>query len=175
MTLYLIQSDAPEASPAAKPVAIATGTNLKTILQVKLGASSVGRATIVEWGITFDGDADGAKVSVELFAGNAKATITEHLAAGIVDLSNPDASAASDDNPFAFGVGGDETGYNASAEGTDSVYRPLDAPLFVSPAGGIIKQLPLGQEAKFTPADYVKIRVHAAANVNCHAYMKIEV
>lgn len=175
MTLYLIQSDAPATSPAAKPVAVATGTNLKTILQVKLNASGLRRARITEWGITFDGDADGAKVSVELFAGDVKATITEHVAAGIVDLSNPDAPAATDDNPFAFGAAGDETGYDASAEGTDTTYRPLDAPLFVSPAGGIIKQLPLGQEAKFTPADYVKIRVHAAANVNCHAYMKIEV
>ena len=53
--LYLIPNGA-RPTTAAQAV-VTTGTAIKTMLQVKLNASIVQRAKIVEWGISFDGSA----------------------------------------------------------------------------------------------------------------------
>ncbi len=163
------------ASPTtANPVPVATGAALKTMLQVKLGAAITLRARVVEWGISFDAAADAAKVNCWLgCTGAVKATITEHVAAGIVNL-DPLADAPTDDNPFAFGAAGDETGYTATVEGTITVARTLD-PQLVSPAGAYVKQLPLGRESQFDRDEFLRIRVLAPATVNALCYVVIEI
>ncbi len=170
--VYYIPSGA--APTTSQFVVIDTTSTLKTILQVKLGGSQTNRAKVVEWGVSYDASAAAVPVLCELLTtGTVKATVTEHLAGGIHNLDQS-AVAVTDDNPFAFGVGDDETGYNGSAEGTITATKLMDVQQ-IPPTGGFIKQMPLGREWSFKPADFLRIRVKAAAAVNCVAYVHIEV
>src|SRR3990167_5588231 len=170
--LYLI-TNGPSPTTAAE-AAVTTGTDIKTMLQVKLNGSATTRAKVVEWGISFDGSAAATPIACELLTtGAVKATVTEHVAAGIVNL-DPNATATTDDNPFAFGAAGDETGYTATAEGTITATRMMDVQ-YVAPTGQYVKQWPLGREPMFAPSEFLRIRVTAGAAVNAYAYVVIEV
>jgi len=125
--LYLI-ANGPSPTAAAQ-AAVTTGTAIKTMLQVKLNASATNRAKIVEWGISFDGSAAATPIACELLTtGAVKATVTEHVAAGIVNL-DPNATAPTDDNPFAFGAAGDEISVLGGNQGDqrDQRHRPFHA------------------------------------------------
>ena len=161
-------------SAATQQVPVATGVDIKTMLQVKLGATITGTAKIVEWGISFAGFAAALPVTVELLSTMAvKATITEHLATGIINL-DPKAEAPVDDLPFAFGAAGDETGFTASAEGTVTATRMFD-PQLIAPTNQYVKQFPLGREPEFDADEFIRIRVEAGTDVTCLCYMVIEV
>src|SRR3989304_509657 len=95
--LYLIPNG-PMPTTAAQ-AAVTTGTAIKTMLQVKLNASATGRAKGVEWGISFDGSSAATPIKCELLTtGAIKATVTEHVATGIINL-DPLGTAVTDDNP----------------------------------------------------------------------------
>src|SRR3990167_2307805 len=150
--LYFLPNG-PRPTTAAQAV-VTTGTAIKTMLQVKLNASATTTGKIVEWGISFDGSAAATPIKCELLTtGAVKATITEFVAADIINL-DPNAPAVTDDNPFAFGAAGDESGYAASAEGTITATRMLDV-AFVAPTNERTIQYPLGREPGFAPADIV--------------------
>jgi len=142
------------------------------MLQVKMGRAVV-RAKIIEWGISFDGAALAAGIVCELISTQAiAATVTAHVAAGIQNL-DPFGVAPTDLDPFDFGTVA--TGFTATAEGTIVNTRYLDAPQFVLPTNQYIKQWPLGREPSFDGAEFLRVRVLAAAAVNAYCYMDIEV
>lgn len=156
-------------------VAVTTGTNLKTMLQVKLGGSTNQIAKVVEWGISFNGSTANEPIAVELLTtGTVKATITEYVAADIINIGDPNAAAATDDFPFAFTAAGDESGYTASAEGTITATRMFDLQ-HVAPTNQYVKQFPLGREPCFRGDEFLRIRVKAGTAVNCYCYVIIEV
>lgn len=173
MALYLL-ANGPMPTTAAF-AAVTTGTSIKTMLQAKLGASTNGNGRVVEWGISFDGSAAATPIKVELLTtGSVKATITEFVAADIINLTDPNAAAVTDDFPFAFGAAGDESGYTATAEGSITATRIMDLQ-FIAPTNQYVKQFPLGREPTFNPSEFLRIRVHAGAAVNCYCYLQIEV
>lgn len=158
----------------AAQAAVTTGTAIKTMLQVKLNGSATNTAKIVEWGISFDGSAAATPIKCELLTtGTVKATITEFVAADIINL-DPNGPAVTDDNPFAFGAAGDESGYTGTAEGTITATRVMDVQ-FIAPTNQYVKQFPLGREPQFAPAEFLRIRVTAGAAVNAYCYLIIEV
>lgn len=159
----------------AAQAAVTTGTAIKTMLQVKLGGSTNQTAKIVEWGISFDGSAAATPIKCELLTtGTVKATITEFVAADIINLSDPNAAAVTDDFPFAFTAAGDESGYTATAEGTITATREFDVQ-FIAPTNQYVKQFPLGREPVFRFDEYLRIRVTAGAAVNAICYVIVEV
>ncbi len=167
--LYLIYNG-PSPTTAAQ-VAVTTGTSIKTMLQVKLGRA-VQYATVVEWGISFDGSAAAAPINCELVSSGAvAATVTAHVAAGIINL-RADTQAPTDLDPFDFGTGA--TGFTSTAEGTVTATRMHDAQL-IAPTNQFVKQFPLGREPEFDHTDFLRIRVTAAAAVNALCYVVIEV
>lgn len=167
---YLILNG-PSPTTAAQAV-VATGTSIKTMLQVKMGGTITGKGTIVEWGISFEGEAAATPIKCELLSTMAiAATVTAHVAAGIVNL-DPKAEVTADNLPFDFGT--TETGFTASGEGTVTATRMLDAQL-IAPTNQYIKQWPLGREPEFDADEFIRIRVTAAADENCYCYMVIEV
>jgi hypothetical protein len=100
MALYLLPNG-PMPTTAAQAV-VTTGNAIKTMLQVKLGASTNHPAKVVEWGISFDGSAAATPIKCELLTtGAIGATITEFVAADIISL-DPNTAAVTDDFPFAF-------------------------------------------------------------------------
>lgn len=158
----------------AAQAVVTTGTAIKTMLQVKLGASTNQPAKIVEWGVSFDGSAAATPIKCELLTtGTVGATITEFVAADIISL-DPNTAAVTDDFPFAFTAAGDESGYTATAEGTITATRVFDAQL-VAPTNQYIKQFPLGREPMFKASEFLRIRVTAGTAVNAYCYVVIEI
>ena len=173
MGLYLL-ANGPMPTTAAQAV-VTTGTAIKTMLQVKMGASSNLTGRVVEWGISFDGFAAALPIKCELLTtGTVAATITEFLAADIINLGDPNAAAVTDDFPFAFTVAGDESGYTATAEGTITATRMFDVQL-VAPTNQYVKQWPLGREPTFKASEFLRIRVTAGTAVNCYCYVIIDI
>lgn len=154
----------------AKFASVATGTSIKTMLQVKPGTTQTLR--IVEWGIAFDGSAAAAGIAVELIETDVAATVTASAAADITKLDG-DALAAGDPTTAVFAVGTTSTGYTSSGEGSITAIRNLAGPLFLQPTGPTIIQLPLGDEPVIQPSKFARIRVHAGASVGCYCYMKL--
>lgn len=173
MGLYFV-ANGPMPTTAAQAV-VTTGAAIKTMLQLKLGGSTNQTAKVVEWGISFDGSTAATPIKCELLTtGTVKATITEFVAADIINLTDPNAGAVTDDFPFAFTAAGDESGYTASAEGTITATRMFDVQL-IAPTNQYVKQFPLGREPVFRADEYLRIRVTAGAAVNAYCYLIIEV
>ncbi len=168
MALYLIQNGVMQTT--AKFAAVTTGTNIKTLLQLKPGATQTVR--IVEWGIHFNGSSAATGISVELIETDVAATVTTLAAADIVKLDG-DALMAGDPTTSVISVGTSATGFTASVEGSTTALRNLDSPLFLQPTGPFIKQFPLGDEPVIQPGKFCRIRVHAGAAVDAICYLKI--
>ena len=83
MALYTIYN-APSPT-TAKIVPVATGTSIKTLLQVKPSATI--QARIVEWGISFSGSAAATPISCELIVTDVAATVTAHVAPVLLRLT----------------------------------------------------------------------------------------
>jgi len=176
MSLYFIANG--PAPTAAAQVAVTTGTAIKTMLQLKLGANYTQNAKIVEWGISTDGVA-ASVIKVELLCtSTVGGTVTEYVAADFINL-DPLGAAVTDDNPFAFTAAGDESGYTATAEGTIAATRVFDVQILTPPAAAAgaayVKQFPLGREPMFKAAEYCRIRVTATVACNAYCYLVIEV
>ena len=170
MAIYLIANG--PMPTAASQVAVTTGTAIKTMLQVKSGLTLPGRMRIVEWGISFSGSVAAEPILCELMStGTVAATVTAHALTGIQNI-DPLGTAPTTSLPFTCGVA--TTGYTATAEGTITESRMLDCQL-VAPTGQYVKQWPLGREPQFAAANFLRIRVKAAAAVNAICYVIIEV
>lgn len=173
MGLYFVANG--PAPTTASQAAVTTGTNIKTMLQIKLGASTNQTGKIVEWGISFDGSAAATPIAVELLSTKTvAATITEFVAADIINLTDPNAAAVTDDFPLAFTAAGDESGYTATAEGTITATRMMDVQ-YVAPTNQYVKQFPLGREPVFRNDEFVRIRVKAGSAVNAYCYIIFEI
>lgn len=147
---------------------IATGTALKTLLQVKPGATVPMK--IFEWGISFKGFAAAEPVKVELGEYSHAATVTAHVAAGIQKL-DPEALLVGDPTTDLFEVGTTATGYNSSSENASMNDSRIFDPQLIAPTSQYIKQYSLGQEPVIQKALFGGIRVHAPATVDAYAYM----
>ncbi len=173
MGLYFI-ANGPMPTTAAQAV-VTTGTAIKTLLQAKLGGSTNMTGRVVEWGISFDGSTAATPIKCELLTtGSVAATVTEFVAADIINLTDPNAGAVTDDFPLAFTAAGDESGYTATAEGTITATRMFDVQL-VAPTNQYVKQFPLGREPTFKASEFLRIRVTAGAAVNAYCYIIFEV
>jgi hypothetical protein len=169
MALYLI-GNGPSPTTASF-AAVTTSTSIKTLLQVKPGATQVAR--IVEWGISFDGSAAATPGIVELCVTDVAATVTAHVAAGIHKLDSA-ALAGGDPTTNLFSVGTTSTGYTSTGEGSIAAIRMGDVQ-HISPTNQYVKQFPLGREFVINPAEFLRIRVKFAAAINAICYVVVEV
>lgn len=169
MALYKIFNG--PAPTTASQVAVTTGTAIKTLLQIKPGATQI--AKICEWGISFDGFAAAAPGIVELCVTDVAATVTAHAAAGIHKYDSA-ALASGDPTTNMFAVGTTSTGYTATAEGTITAVRQSDVQL-IAPTNQFVIQYPLGREFVVNPSEFLRIRVKFGAAINAIAYVLVEV
>lgn len=159
------------APTTASQVAVTTGTAIKTMLQVKPGATQVAR--IIEWGISFDGSAAATPGIVELCVTDVAATVTAHVAGGIHKFDS-EALAGGDPTTNLIAVGTTSTGYTASGEGSVGAVRQFDVQQ-ISGTNQYVKQFPLGREPTINPSEFMRIRVKFGAAVNAICYVNIEV
>lgn len=155
----------------ASQVAVTTGTAIKTLLQVKASATNVLR--VVEWGISFDGSAAATPGIIELCETDVAATVTASVAN---DIHKLDAAALANGDPTTnlIVVGTTSTGYTASAEGTITAVRQLDAQ-HIAPTNQYIKQFPLGREPIVQISKFLRVRVKFAVAINAICYVTVEV
>ena len=157
-TLFAVYNGALPTTAAL--VKVTTGTAIKTMLQV--ATPSTVTIKVVEWGISFDGSAAATPIEVELIQTDVAATVT---------AVTPEPYNLVSDAPASLCVGGTAaTGYTASAEGTITATRILDAQL-ISPTNQYVKQFPLGREPFIPVSKFLRIRVTAAAAVNAYCYI----
>src|SRR5574337_137659 len=102
---------------------VATGTAIKTLLQVVPGATVL--AKIIEWGISFDGSAAATPIQCELLEANVAATVTATASADITKLDD-EALLGGDPTTALIQVGTALTGYTATAEGSITTVRMFD-------------------------------------------------
>lgn len=167
MSLYLI-SNGPMQTTAAF-AAVTTGTSIKTLLQIK----PFNLAKIIEWGISFDGFVAALPGKVELIETDVAATVTASVDADITKRSAVGDVAVASIAGLTLSTTG--TGYTATAEGTITSVRNLDAPIFVPPTAPFIKQYPLGQEPVIQIAKFARIRVTFGTAVNAYCYMVVDI
>ena len=165
MGLYLVENGVMPTTAAR--VAVTTGTAIKTMLQLK----PLVPLKIYEWGVSFNAAALAVPIVVELIeTGTVFATVTTLAEADVTKLDNPASNLAAD--VMSFGT--TATGFTASAEGTITAVRSLDATQYISVLSQPFKfQFPLGTEPLVTRASCARIRVTAAAAVNCYCYLKV--
>jgi hypothetical protein len=169
MALYKIYN-APMPTTASI-VPVATGTAIKTLLQVVPSATN--GVKVKEWGISMDASAAATPGICELIETDVAATVTAHVTSGIHKL---DAQALNNGDPVTnlVQVGTALTGYTASAEGTITAVRELDAQQ-IAPTNQYVYQWVLGNEGIIQPGKFGRIRVKFGASVNALCYMVIEV
>lgn len=171
MALYQI-FNGPQPTTATL-VAVTSGTAIKTMLQVKPSATVMAR--LVEWGFSCDAPASSSLLRVELIETDVAATVTAHVAAGIVKV---DAAALSGGDPTTnlIQVGTTSTGYTSSGEGTITAGRLFDHRYLTTTTGyEYSKQLPLGREFYLQVGLFARIRVHASVAMNVVCWMTVEV
>lgn len=170
MALYLIGNGPMQTTAAFATVA--TGSSIKTLLQVKPGTTNI--AKIVEWGISFDGSAAATPGKVELIETDVAATVTASVANDITKLDAA-ALAGGDPTTALIAVGTTSTGYTASGEGTITAVRNLAGPQLIAPTNQFIQQFPLGREPIIQASKFGRIRVTFGTTVNAYCYMIVEV
>lgn len=170
--LYLIENGPAPTTAVVAPVA--TGTSIKTLLQLVSKHSSLG-FTIVEWGVSFDGSAAATPGKVELIETDVGATITQYANA---DFHKLDAEALRGGDPTTqiFDVSSTtKSGYTASGEGTITAGRLLAPSQLIAPTTQYQQQFPLGQQPWVDGAKFMRIRVHFGTTVNAYAYVIVKV
>lgn len=146
---------------------VTTGTNIKTMLQVK----SDRKLVIVEWGLQFDGTAAAAPVSCELLVtGTVFATVTAYVEADIHKYTDPDMEAATVSLGLEYGTSA--SGFTGSAEGSITAVELFDHQE-VAPTNQYLIQFPLGRECIANHASSLRIRVKAAVAVNMSCYVLV--
>jgi hypothetical protein len=141
----------------AAPVPVATGTAVKTMIELSTSASS--EARVIEW--SWEGDASAAATPgvVELlFHSTGAATVTAYAAADIKKY-DPNSRAS------LMTLGTANSGYTASVEGTPATTAGSTAHQ-VPPTSGLYIQYPLGREPEMAVSSFLRLRNKFAATVN---------
>ena len=166
MAQYLIANGPMPTTAAFAPVT--TGTAIKTMLQVK----PFNLTDIVAWGISFNGFVAALPIRCELIeTGTVFATVTASVDADITKYDDPNAAAAS---IAGLTLGTAATGYTATAEGSVVAVRLFDVQ-FVAPTNQYSVQFPLGCRPKINIGASGRIRVTAAAAVDCYTWMLLSI
>ncbi len=159
------------APTAASQAAVATGTSIKTMMQI-LGQTGI-LIKVKAWGVSMNAATAAAGPQFELIeTGVVAATVTAHVAAGCVAWNNAALRVNSPATYFNLGV--EATGYTSSAEDTVTESRVFDTQ-FIQPTGERAWEFSLGNEPEVDPIHILRVRVKAVADVNALCWVLVEV
>lgn len=166
MTVFWAHNGA--APTTAAPVAVTTGTAIKTMLQVKPGANNP--IKVKGWGISFDGAAANTPIKCELLTtGTVGATVTAHVAAGVQPYQDPGGLVP----VSTVSLGTSATGYTSTAEGTITATKHLDLQ-YIAPTNQYVFLWPLGDEPAVKSGEFLRVRVTAGTAVNAYCWVRWE-
>lgn len=146
---------------AAAPVAITTGTAIKTMIQIATNTTTPA-IRFTEWWCEFDGSTAATPIKVELLrhTGGPQTTLTAYAATDIAKFNDPNAPASS------IQLGTALSGFsNTTTEVTPTTAVSLETH-YVPPTSGIYVQFPLGREPEVQVAAFARLRTTAGAAVN---------
>jgi hypothetical protein len=142
----------------AAQASVATGTAIKTMLQVATPATR--QFEVVKWGVEFPTPPT-APVTCELVeTGAIAATVTAHVAAGVQPYDNPDAPAS------LATLGTTATGYTSTAEGTIVAVRYADFEVIPIGVGSYTWEWSLGRGFVVGESRFLRVRMTTATTVN---------
>lgn len=153
------------APAAAAPVAITTGTAIKTMLQIATNTTTPA-IRFVEWWVEFDGSTAATPIKVELMRHTSapQTTLTAYVTADIARVNDPNAPTSS------IQLGAALSGFSNTTTEVTPTGTPVSLEThFVPPTSGIYVQFPLGREPEVQVAAFSRIRTTAGAAVNCYA------
>lgn len=168
-TLYLVYNSS--LATTAAPVSQPTGTAIRTMLQLKLGAMNTS-AQLVEWGCSFDGSAAATPGKVELFETTVAATMSTAYVNADIQLFNNNGGPANASNLPIDVTGTGTSGFATAAvtEGTVTNYRGFDLQL-LPPTAPYVKQWPLGREPDWKAGNFLRCRMTFGASINAYIYV----
>jgi hypothetical protein len=170
MALYLI-GNYPMQTTAA-PSKVASGTSIKTLMQIKPGATQ--SIKIVEWGFSGDASASATPGVVELIETDVAASSGTAYVANDFSKYDSDALNSGDPTTNMFSVGTNASCYSPGTEGSTTAVRNLAPAQLIAPTTQFLYQSPLGFRAIIQPAKFARIRVTFGATVNILCYMILE-
>lgn len=138
-------------------IEVATGTALKTLLQVATPSTTDIR--IHGWGLSFKG------ISATAAPGECHLIDTD-VAATVTSLTPGKWESAFAPNSLCVG-GASATGYNASAEGTITAIGAVIDPQEVHPQTGYGVWFPEGRRPRVGVSRFLRLRVTFGADVSC--------
>jgi hypothetical protein len=150
---------------AAAPVAITTGTAIKTMLQLATNTTTPS-IRFVEWWVEFDGSTAATPIKVELMrhTGGAQTTLTAYVAGDIARVNDPNAPVS------GIQLGTALSGYSNTTTEVTPTGTPVSLEThYVPPTSGIYVQFPLGREPEVQVSAFSRVRTTAGAAVNCLA------
>lgn len=152
------------APTTAAQQSVATGTSIKTMLQV--ATPSTRQCQILAWGFSLSGVPNG---TVELLQTDVAATVTAHVAAGVQPL-DPNAPAS------LMTLGTAATGYTSTGEGAITATRVFDSQIITNTQG----ENELNYDWAWMPDDrpivavskFLRVRVTFGTTVNMQCYIE---
>jgi hypothetical protein len=151
--------NAATAALTAAPAGVATGTSIKTMLQLKPTTN----ISIIEWGYSFE-TVPTAAVKVELITtGTVNATVTAFAAGDVVKWGDAGGAAS------AITLATSGSGFTSTAEGSITTSRLLD--YYVTWAQQFSTQWPLEREPQVVASDILRIRMTTATTINAVCWL----
>lgn len=123
---------------------------------------------LVEWGVSFNGNALGTPAVCTLAQGSAASTVTAHSDTTIKAVGDREVASG-----LTFGT--TATGYYNGTNGiTTNTTEKQFAAAFVSPLSQYEKQFPLGRDYVVTGGKFCQLRINTAATLTALAYIVFE-
>jgi len=150
----------------AAPTPVTTGTTIKTMLQ--LATPSTRQCQLISWGYSMSAVPGSTGGVIELIQTDVAATVTAHVASGVVPL-DPNAPAS------LMTLGTSATGYTATAENSTTATRLLDFDQIPPTAGTVPTtfdyQWVLDERPIIAVSKFLRVRVTFAAAVNMTCWL----
>ena len=147
----------------ASRVAVATGTAIKTLLQIATPSNK--EIIPVAWGISFDASAAAVPGIIELIE-------TDVAASGGTSLTP--SKYGNPNSPVSLCTGGTAlTCFSPSSEGSITAVRTADVQ-HIAPTNQYVYQWPLGREFRVGVSKFLRVRVKFAATVNAICWVQWE-
>lgn len=159
----------PMATTAA-PAKVATGTAIKTMMQLKPAQ----RIRPVAWGVSFDGFAAAAPGVCELIETDVAATVTAYVAADVQVYCPAGAdvnTAGTSGVPLNLGTAA--SGYTSTAEGSITATRMADLQQ-IAPTSQYAQQWPLSREFEVAASKFLRVRMTFGTTINALCWVIFE-
>lgn len=158
----------------ASPVKQPTGTSIRTMMQLAPAVP----IRVVEWGVSFDGDAAATPGIVELLdTGTVFATVsTAYAVADVQPYNDPNAPAntsGSSGSPLNLGTSLSGFATASGTEGTPTATR-MGGMGQIAPTNQYEKQMPLSREFEVPAGHALRVRMNFGTTVNGLAYVIFE-